>query len=346
MKLLWLAAAAAALLGPLSAQAQAPAQAPTQAPTQAPAASKCHLGTLDVPVTMVGLRPLVPARIEGQDVKMILDSGAFYSVLDGKTAAKLKLKPVGQKQLGSLVPTDEETRTVGAGGGDVIGGLVSAQRFEFAGMSFDRAQFLTAGDFGQASGLLGQNMFGHVDNEFDFKGGMVRLVRPEGCDGVELAYWAQPGSTYSMAPLLPAERRDPHTSIMIEINGVQMRAQLDTGADNSFITKAAAARAGVRTTDPGVTPAGYSRGLDRPDIKTWVAHFADVKIGDEEVRNTRLSIGDSTATDFDVLLGADFFLAHHLYVANSQGRLYFTYAGGPVFRVSQPDQTIVPATPK
>lgn len=338
MKLFWLAAAAAALLGPVAARAQA------SAPSQGSA--KCHLGTLDVPLTVVGLRALVPARIEGQEVKLILDSGAFYSVLDGKTAAKLKLKPVGQKQLGSLVPTDEETRTVGAGGGDVLGGLVAAQKFEFAGMAYDGAQFLTAGQFGQASGLLGQNMFGHVDNEFDLKGGMMRLVKPEGCGDTPLAYWAQAGSTYSMAPLLPAERRDPHTSIMIEVNGVRMRAQLDTGADNSFITKPAAARAGVKVGDPGVTPAGYSHALDRADIKTWIARFADIKIGDEEVKNTRLSIGDSTATDFDVLLGADFFLAHHVYVANSQGRLYFTYSGGPVFRVSDPDQTTAPAAPK
>jgi hypothetical protein len=35
--------------------------------------------------------------------------------------------------------------------------------------------------------------------------------------------------------------------------------------------------------------------------------------------------------DFDMLLGADFFLSHHILISNSQHKLYFTYNGGPVF---------------
>jgi tetratricopeptide (TPR) repeat protein len=35
-----------------------------------------------------------------------------------------------------------------------------------------------------------------------------------------------------------------------------------------------------------------------------------------------------------MLLGSDFFLSHHVYVANSQRKLYFTYNGGPVFNLT------------
>jgi tetratricopeptide (TPR) repeat protein len=35
-----------------------------------------------------------------------------------------------------------------------------------------------------------------------------------------------------------------------------------------------------------------------------------------------------------MLIGADFFLSHRIYVANSQHKLYFTYNGGPVFNLS------------
>src|SRR5262249_26060507 len=38
----------------------------------------------------------------------------------------------------------------------------------------------------------------------------------------------------------------------------------------------------------------------------------------------------------DMLLGADFFLSHRIYVANSQNRVYFTYNGGPVFNLNAP----------
>ena len=36
-----------------------------------------------------------------------------------------------------------------------------------------------------------------------------------------------------------------------------------------------------------------------------------------------------------MLVGADFFLSHHVLISNSQSRLYFTYNGGPVFNLSR-----------
>jgi hypothetical protein len=38
--------------------------------------------------------------------------------------------------------------------------------------------------------------------------------------------------------------------------------------------------------------------------------------------------------DEDMLLGADFFLSHRIYVANGQEKIYFTYNGGPVFALN------------
>jgi predicted aspartyl protease len=317
MKFLAMAAAAAALLAPLQARAA------------------CQLKSVNVPVTMRGLRPLVTAKVSGQDVKFILDSGAFFSYLDGHLAAQLKLKPVTIAPIGSHLGLAAAMPTTGVGGQEMLSGVVTAPHFQFAGASFNGVQFLTTTAIGDGTGLLGQNLLHQVDDEYDFKNGMLRLIQPDGCETSNLAYWAKPGSTYSEVALEPSNRDAPHTIATIEINGVKMRAHFDTGADTSFITARAAARAGVHTDDPGVVPAGVTRGLDRNDIKTWVGRFADIKIGDEEIKNTRLEIGQTEAEDFDVLIGADFFLAHHVYVANSQGKIYFTYAGGPVFRTPE-----------
>ena len=40
-----------------------------------------------------------------------------------------------------------------------------------------------------------------------------------------------------------------------------------------------------------------------------------------------------------MLLGADFLLAHRVLVAHSQRKIYFTYAGGPIFQLSRPLET-------
>jgi tetratricopeptide (TPR) repeat protein len=75
------------------------------------------------------------------------------------------------------------------------------------------------------------------------------------------------------------------------------------------------------------------RGLGSRAVDTWVAPFASFKIGDEEIKNTKLRVGD-TSMDSDMLIGADFFLSHRIYVASSQRKVYFTFNGGPVFNLA------------
>jgi tetratricopeptide (TPR) repeat protein len=120
----------------------------------------------------------------------------------------------------------------------------------------------------------------------------------------------------------------------------------DTGAYTSLLTLKAAKRAGVTPDSPGVMPAGTSSGIGRRTVQTWIGPFASFKLGDEEVRNTRLRFGAEAMHDVDMLIGADFFLSHHVYVANSQHKLYFTYNGGAVFdlRAAGSEPPRAPAT--
>jgi len=62
------------------------------------------------------------------------------------------------------------------------------------------------------------------------------------------------------------------------------------------------------------------------------------KIGKEEIRNTQLRVIDQAGPGLtpEMTIGADFFMSHRVFVANSQHQLYFTYNGGPVFRLDEP----------
>jgi tetratricopeptide (TPR) repeat protein len=120
------------------------------------------------------------------------------------------------------------------------------------------------------------------------------------------------------------------------VNGHRIRVMFDTGAYNSVLSLRAAARAGITTDSPGVVEAGYSRGIGRAMVKTYIATASSFKIGDgEEIKNARLRITDSDLPDTDMLLGSDFFVSHHVFVANSQRKLYLTYNGGPVFNLTK-----------
>ena len=60
------------------------------------AAEGCTLGRVaEMPVTMAGTVPLITAKINNQDARFVLDSGMFYSMISGATAAEfnLRLKP-------------------------------------------------------------------------------------------------------------------------------------------------------------------------------------------------------------------------------------------------------------
>jgi len=114
------------------------------------------------------------------------------------------------------------------------------------------------------------------------------------------------------------------------VNGVKIHVIFDTGASTSYLTLVAAKRAGVTPESPGVVDGGTGAGSGRAAALVDRA-FASFKVGDEEVRNTRLRIGEGNLLGDDMLVGADFFLSHRIYVSNSQHKLYFTYNGGPVF---------------
>ena len=297
-----------------------------------PALAGCKLGQLlEMPVHMVGTAPVVSARINGADAQFIIDSGAFYSVMPAATAAQFQLRQ----------ESAPDGLRINGVGGSTRPSVVTVKEFGLGTTVTRRIEFLVAGsDFGNGlDGVLGQNLLGIADAEYDLAQGVIRLIRPHGCGKEGLSYWA--GST--PVSLVEINMTSPLKMQAIGnayVNGAKIRVMFDTGASASALSRRAAARAGVKVDDPGVVAAGASFGVGRVSVDTWIAPVASFKIGDEEIRNTRLRIGNFDLDEIDMLLGADFFLSHHVYIANSQGRVYFTYNGGPVFNLKT-----IPASP-
>jgi tetratricopeptide (TPR) repeat protein len=81
--------------------------------------------------------------------------------------------------------------------------------------------------------------------------------------------------------------------------------------------------------------AGYSYGIGRGVAKSYIVPVSAFKIGDnEEVKNTRIRVAGIRLSNADMLVGADFFLSHRVFVSNTQHRLYLTYNGGAVFNLA------------
>ncbi|WP_428969655.1 aspartyl protease family protein [Sphingomonas sp. Xoc002] len=284
-------------------------------------AETCKVGQMAaIPVTMQGLRPVVETRINGKPAPFILDSGAFYSNISPPVARELGLPeqplPFGFRVNGIGGSSDATVATV--------------KHFTLAGTDIPNIQFIVSGsDVGQ-TGLLGQNVLGLGDVEYDLPGGMVRLFRPSGCAHASMAYWTG-GKPYFEIPIETKDQAHSHTVGTVELDGAKLNATFDTGAAQTVLSLRAAARAGVHPGDPGVEAAGWERGLGRRVVQGWTARFKLLKIGNEELHNVRLHIADLGPLETDMLLGADFFVSHRLYVSNLQHRIYFTYSGGRLF---------------
>ena len=279
----------------------------------------------ELPVTMSGMRPMVHASINGTDAQFIADSGAYFSTLAPAAAAafKLHLQPM---------------RTLSAEG---IGGDAQAWltrvNFTIFGRTYPDVPFVVMGNDlgGDAVGLLGQNVFLIADVEYDLANGAIRLMRPYDCKEAALAYWAKANpESISEVDIRSATPEEPHTRGFAYLNGNKIQVMFDTGAWTSMLTLDAAKRAGITPSSDGVVAGGEITGIGSRTVKTWIAPFQSFRIGDEEIRNTKLRFGERGLSDTDMLIGADFFLSHRVYVATSQNKLYFTYNGGPVFNLA------------
>jgi len=284
----------------------------------------------EFPIVMSGMRPLMTARINDVDVQFVVDSGAFYSMISAASAAKFNLRT-------SFAPFGFYVTGV-KGAADVS--IATAKTFTLAGVPLHNVEFLVGGsEAGQGSiGLLGQNVLHIEDVEYDLSQGMVRLMKPTDCGKTVMAYWLGKSTPYSVIDLVsdPAMNRPrlSHTLGSAYINGVQIRVEFDTGAQTSILSLKAAAHTGIKPDSPGVVSAGTSYGIGKGTFTSYIAPFSSFKIGGEEIKNTRLRIGDIDLANADMLIGADFFLSHRIYVANRQHKLYFTYNGGPVFNLT------------
>jgi tetratricopeptide (TPR) repeat protein/predicted aspartyl protease len=310
----------------------------------APAWAKCELTSLaDLPVTMQGLRALLPAKINGQDVRFVLDSGAFYSFITPANAQKFKLPqeplPYGLRISGVTGVADAHIGTVNV--------------LTLVNVPLRNMQFIVAGgEFGSGSvGLMGQNVLGLFDVDYDLANGTIHLLDAKGCSRQsDMVYWSDTAPESVVDLETDNGSYVGSTKAAVYVNGVRLIAQLDTGAPGSTMTRKAAARAGITPNDPDVVFAGYAGGIGKDVVRSWITTIKSFKIGQEELKNTKMRFGEIELGDADMLLGEDFFLSHRILVSNKVRKIYMTYNGGPVFDFSQTPTLITanapgPATP-
>jgi hypothetical protein len=160
---------------------------------------------------------------------------------------------------------------------------------------------------GNVAAVIGYDALRQADVEFDLANNAVRLFRTEGCGAsANLAYWGR-----AQAEAVDLRGGDDGIGLLVGVNGKPVAAEINTGFARSAVAKGLGSIESFSLASERVSKPGLQAG-DLPD-----GYQAGAFILKRELK--------------PVQLGLDFLRAHRVLVAHSQGRIYFTYLGGPVF---------------
>jgi predicted aspartyl protease len=309
-----------------------------------PALAECKIAQIaEFAVDSRGNQPVIDGQINGQPIKVLIDTGAVVTLIWRDAAGRLGLPLTNASQADFYG----------------VGGATQARTVEVNDLRlgrFDhgRIRLWVAGerplDRRDVALVLGQDFLSQVDVEFDLPDNVIRLLQPKDCQIGQLPYWAK---SYSQADLQSLDLNDLHLTTVVKLNGKPLLATLDTGAPTSVVTLEAAATAGLTPASAGVTPMETQGGVGANRVASWIGVFESLVLGDETIRNPKLRIADlfrysktgegasripvQIMGSSTMLIGADFFRSHRVLVSPSRHVMVFTYSGGPVFQAIGPE---------
>lgn len=281
----------------------------------------CQLSQMEIPVRVVDHRPIATLTVNGTEVPMLVDSGAFFSMLSPATAEQLKL-PLSR--LPSNLRIEGYT-------GQIESKLTRVEKLGLLKTELSKVEFIVGGNELGAGimGILGRNILAAADTEYDLAHGVVRLSFPKGdCESTNFAHWAGEAPVVVL-PLEGRWRNDTAIRVDALVNGRRTPALLDTGAPITALTLRAARQAGVEQSE--MQAAGRVGGAGDGRRNSWWAYVKQIEFGGEKIVGNRLSIDDVGDLSHGVLVGLDYFLSHRIYVSRLQDKVYITWNGGPIF---------------
>ena len=292
---------------------------PPGALAQQPASEPClyvNVDTLPLAYSGPGLGITTQGRINGKPATLLVDTGAFETMLTRTGAERHGLRLRYAK-----------ATAYGVGG---LSRIYTARVDEFATGPADmkRTELRVIGDTATPpsfDGLAGAPFLLQADLEFSLPTKEIKFFRPSNCQDRFLAYWDE---NAVVLPFEPSSSDSPNPEFTVLLNGQKLRAIIDSGASRTSVSLDAARRAGLKLDAPGVERLGDVTGIGTARVAHWAAMFDTLQIGAETIRQAEIGVIDTNRLKIDVILGADFLRAHRVLFAMSQQRLYLSYIGG------------------
>jgi predicted aspartyl protease len=274
-------------------------------------AGSCHIRRVaELPLIVANNFLFTPATIGGLDALLVVDTGAETTLLTPETVQLLALShdPSRHSVLIGIAGTQTSESVVIPK--LAIGGYVLRNK---------TADVSSLGAFrGLArpvAGLLGADVLAGHDVEIDVPGRRLTLYDVQDCDG--LVPWRGQATSITAS-------QGPHGLIYLPalVDGHEVRAQFDTGARSSLLTRRMAARVGVSADALALDPSRSGHGIGTAGIEFRRHRFSSVAIGGMIGHDVELNVADISLPHVEMLLGADWLTRRRVWIAYGRGRIF------------------------
>jgi tetratricopeptide (TPR) repeat protein len=254
--------------------------------------------------------PIVSIRIDGTPRTVLLDTGGFWSLIDPSIARDY---------------VHHRSRIIGQLGlqGIPLSRAITVPSIEIGPDKISDVDFFEEPrGYIPTAATLGANWLSRWDVEIDPAARMVTFFPSGQCrDGI--VTW--PHADLAEIPVT-VDQGQHLISIPLELDGQVLRALIDTGSPETFLSaRAAKALFGIDG-DPSAAELDIDRAGRRREV--YRHRFHALKMGDIVFRDPWLVIAPMAANNPDIILGMHDLSSLHLYFAYREQKLYASTARG------------------
>jgi predicted aspartyl protease len=280
-----------------------------------------NLGSLPIRYSDPGMQPSMQGAVNGKPTSMLIDTGAYGTILmrPMADAADVLLQPNGQVVSG--IGGSQRMYTGRVNSLDI--GPVKLKSFNMRVLD-NGSKDIPYGAIVGVDFLLQMDMQISLANR--------KLTYFKGNDDCREAYLRDIEKSVVVDYL--SAHKDVRPNIEVLVNGKKLTAIVDSGASRSVIFRRSAERAGITAATPGVVKGGKSVGIGDFAPDAWHVPIGSFSVGRNQYSNLKITMLDDVqmgSDGADMLLGADFLRTHDVLFAKSQRKMYLTYRGGPIF---------------
>jgi len=263
-------------------------------------------------VATLNRAPFVTLSANSHPVTLILDTGAERTVLT----------PTAAGRIGAERPAIEFPRQLRGISGGLGSHEVELRSFAAGSVALPWHRVLVAPvTMAQVfatplDGLLGADILSDFDIDLDLAHHELKFYGKQTCPT------AAPDWTQPYISLSTGLSRGEHLFFAVQLDGRPLTAFIDTGAQITTISTAAARATGVTESlllsDRPLT----TQGIAADPVSARLHRFANLKVGPLVIANPEILVADVKINEADMVLGIDFLLQRRLWLSYGSHRVF------------------------